>query len=205
MNAAALPMERTRSARYLAQRQVPIIDPKTTASAALALLANTRFEYAGVVTVCDGERFVGLITMEELLSARSDAVATALLEPNPPVVDPDTSQEMAALLASQQEWACVAVVESDERFLGLAPPQRLLAVLVHEHDEDMARLGGFMRGSTEARHASEEPVLRRLWHRLPWLIIGLAGAVGAAQLVGGFERRCRRTLLSPSFCRASFI
>lgn len=27
----------------------------------------------------------------------------------------------------------------------------------------------------------------RLWHRLPWLFVGLLGAMGSAGLVGAFE------------------
>jgi magnesium transporter len=32
-----------------------------------------------------------------------------------------------------------------------------------------------------------EPLLRRLWHRLPWLGVGLIGALLAAGVVGNFE------------------
>lgn len=53
----------------------------------------------------------------------------------------------------------------------------------------MARLGGFMHGAAAARRASSEPVLARLWHRLPWLVVGLAGALAAAFIVGSFEDR----------------
>jgi magnesium transporter len=35
----------------------------------------------------------------------------------------------------------------------------------------------------------EEPVARRLWHRLPWLVLGLAGAALSAWVVGLFEGR----------------
>ena len=38
-----------------------------------------------------------------------------------------------------------------------------------EHEEDLARLGGFLSGAEVARTAADEPVRRRLWHRLPWL------------------------------------
>ena len=67
-------------------------------------------------------------------------------------------------------------------------------MLLSEHEEDLARLGGFLKGATTARHASEEPVLRRFWHRLPWLLVGLAGAFAAADLVGWFESRLREQI-----------
>jgi len=89
----------------------------------------------------------------------------------------------------------LAVVGADGRFHGLIAPQRLLAVLLAEHDEDIARLGGFLHTTDEARTASTEPVSRRLWHRLPWLLVGLAGALAAAGIVGAFETQLQRNVL----------
>ncbi len=51
----------------------------------------------------------------------------------------------------------------------------------------MARVGGFLHRAEAARSASEEPVLRRYWHRLPWLLAGLAGSLVASGIVGLFE------------------
>jgi magnesium transporter len=60
-------------------------------------------------------------------------------------------------------------------------------------------LGGFMAGSAAARTAVQEPIARRLWHRLPWLLVGLAGAVLAAAIVGGFEEQLSRNVLLAFF------
>ncbi|HZO66424.1 MAG TPA: hypothetical protein VFB74_15590, partial [Kribbellaceae bacterium] len=93
------------------------------------------------------------------------------MDPDPPIVAPSTDQERAAWTAVQHGEPGLAVVGADGRFHGLIAPQRLLAVLLAEHDEDIARLGGFLHTTDEARTASTEPVSRRLWHRLPWLLV----------------------------------
>ena len=82
----------------------------------------------------------------------------------------------------------LAVVGADGQFLGLIPPYRMLRVLLDEHEEDLARLGGYLVGTARARGAAEEPVAQRLWHRLPWLLVGLLGAMAATAIVGGFEQ-----------------
>jgi magnesium transporter len=69
----------------------------------------------------------------------------------------------------------------------LVPPARLLGVLLREHDEDLARLGGYLASTASARHATEERLDRRLWHRVPWLLVGLLGSAAAARVVSGFE------------------
>jgi len=51
----------------------------------------------------------------------------------------------------------------------------------------MVRLGGFLRSASSAQTTTVEPVHRRLWHRLPWLGVGLIGALLAAGIVGNFE------------------
>jgi magnesium transporter len=69
----------------------------------------------------------------------------------------------------------------------LVPQQRLTTILLEEHDEDLVRLGGFLKSSATARAASEESVRWRLWHRLPWLAVGLVGAMISASLLAGIE------------------
>ena len=48
----------------------------------------------------------------------------------------------------------LAVVDDEGQFVGLVPPQRLLGVLLAEHDEDLARLGGFLATPAAARAAA---------------------------------------------------
>src|SRR5688572_6626042 len=96
----------------------------------------------------------------------------------------------------------LAVVDEDHRFLGLIPPGRMIAVLLAEHDEDLARLGGYMASATRDRLAEEEPLMRRLRHRLPWLLLGLAGAMASAVLVGSFEEELDRKVLLAFFVPA---
>jgi magnesium transporter len=93
----------------------------------------------------------------------------------------------------------LAVIDNGGRFVGFLPPDRLLTILLHEHDEDMARVGGFLRDTSMARAASQEPVVKRFWHRLPWLLLGLVGAFVAADIVGAFEQQLRANVMLAFF------
>jgi magnesium transporter len=173
---------------------VPTCPPRASAAQVRALLTSRPWTSADDVAVCQpdgpaGQRLVGLIPIERLLAAPADALAEDLMDPDPPVVAPGVDQERAAWKAVRHGESSLAVVGADGRFHGLVPPTRFLAVLLSEHDEDLARLGGYLHSSEQARHASEEPVPRRLWHRLPWLVVGLVGSAIAAWLVGGFEEQ----------------
>jgi magnesium transporter len=83
--------------------------------------------------------------------------------------------------------------------VGFIPPHRLLSVLLWEHEEDMDRLGGFLRGTAQARSASQEPAGRRFRHRVPWLLVGLVGALLAADIVGAFAEQLKETVVLAFF------
>ncbi len=178
---------------------VPIAGPSDRVDTLLADMRGRQFDCAAVVAVCSEGRLVGLATIEQLLAAPADATVEQVMDPNPPVVAPGTDQEDAAWVAVRHGESGLAVIDTDGRFAGLIPPHRLLSVLLEEHHEDLARLGGFLRSTKSARDASIESIPRRLWHRLPWLLLGLLGAIGAAAIVGGFESQLQRNVLIAFF------
>lgn len=164
-----------------------IAAPHQTVAQAIEVVRGTHDAQNSHVAVCVEGRLTGLIGMAALFRAEPETTLAQLAQPPAVVVDSETSAERAAWIASHQEAEAVAVVDDAGRFIGLVPVYRLTGLLVHEHEVDLARMGGFMRGSIRARTASEEPVLRRVWHRAPWLLVGLLGAVVAAQIVSSFE------------------
>jgi magnesium transporter len=199
VDAPPAPQELIGTAIHHATSRVPTASPRDLVAATLDGIRGCSFDSASVVAVLDDGRLMGLVTIERLLGADPSATLSEVMDPDPPVVAPHTHQEHAAWQAVQHGEPGLAVVDSGGTFLGLISPQQLLAVLLAEHDEDMARLGGFMTTSAEARTASTEPVLRRLWHRLPWLLVGLVGALLSAVVVGAFDRQLEEEVLIAFF------
>jgi magnesium transporter len=191
--------EQLASAARQAATAVPVAAPGDRVDAVLAAMRGVRYASASVVAVCADDRLVGLATIEALLGAPANATVDAVMDRNPPVVGPGAYREDIARTAVRHGEACLAVTDTEGRFQGLIPPQRLLGVLLEEHHEDLARLGGFLHSSAAARHASVESVPRRLAHRLPWLLLGLAGAIAAAGIVGAFESQLERQVLIAFF------
>jgi len=195
----SLPTLTFESAASLMTRQVLVVGPSVEVSDVRGRLTQRRYDSISDIAVCDGPHLRGLLRIEDVMAAPGDARAAALMDADPPVVRHGVDQEVAAWKAVQHGESALAVVDDNGHFMGLVPPQRLLAVLLAEHDEDMARLGGFMKGSAGAREASLEPTHLRLFHRLPWLVVGLMGAIAAALIVDGFEGRLREEVLLAFF------
>ena len=178
---------------------VPVASPQTTAGELRESMAGVHFESATHIGVCDDGKLVGVLRVEELFGALSDAKVGDIMDADPPAVAPGVDQEKAAWKALQHGESALAIVDNGGRFVGFIPPDRLLAVLLHEHDEDLARLGGFLHDSSMARAASEEPVVKRFWHRVPWLLVGLLGALLAADIVGAYEQQLQANVMLAFF------
>ena len=140
-----------------------------------------------MVAVVEGGTLLGLIAADRLLRADDAAAVGSLMDGDGETVAPSTTIEAAVHRMGSRAGRGIAVADEDGDFLGVVPPARVIEVLLIEHDEDMARLGGYRSSGREARRAAEEPLTLRLWHRLPWLLVGLAGAMASVLIVGAFE------------------
>jgi magnesium transporter len=162
--------------------------PEETAAEALARLA--REQPGNVELVCveaaDG-RLAGVLPIERLFALPAGTQMRDAMDPSFPRVTPETDQEHAASAALEDAVDALPVVDRDGRLLGLVPSQALLQVLRQEHVEDLHRLAGIQRETAQARNAIEDSPLRSARHRLPWLLVGLAGAMVATAAMAGFE------------------
>lgn len=181
------------------RKRVPVASPHMRVRELKQALETERFDSATHVGVCDNGRLVGVLRIEDLLSAEADTRVSQIMDGDPPAVTHGVDQEKAAWKAVQHGESALAVVDSTGRFIGFIPPDRLLAVLLHEHEEDMARLSGFLRDTSMARMASEEAISKRFWHRVPWLLLGLAGALLAADIIGFFENQLQANIMIAFF------
>lgn len=190
----------SKTAGPAARSDVPRAAPDERAGDVRRRLVGERFASASEIAVLDDGLYVGVIPIERLLAADDTALVAELVEDDIPV-RPEVDLETATRLAARRGSRVVAVADGP-RFLGLVPPDRLLAALEREHEEDLARLGGFLSQASAARMASEERVVRRLWHRLPWLLLGLLGAMASTVIVGAFEDELRDEVLLALFIPA---
>jgi magnesium transporter len=178
---------------------VPVVGRLDRVNDVRARLVGRRYETASHIVVCEADRFLGLVTIEQLLVAEADATMESLMDRESPVVAPGVDQEVAAWRAVRHGESALAVVDQRGHFVGVIPPHRIVAVLLSEHEEDLARAAGFLKSTSTARTTSEEAVQRRLRHRLPWLLLGLGGALLAADLVSSFEAQLQMHVMLAFF------
>ena len=154
----------------------------------LARLATEKPACLELVLATDEHgRLVGAAPLARVLALGAADPLDKALERDFPHVRPNTDQERAASLALHHGVDALPVVDAEGCVLGVMPAQAIMQVLRREHVEDLHVLAGITRETSKARHAIEDPPMRQLRHRLPWLLVGLAGAALATAAMAGFE------------------
>ncbi|RMH79647.1 MAG: magnesium transporter [Acidobacteria bacterium] len=170
---------------------VPIAHPEDRVEEIIEKILGKRYASASHIVVLQGGKLVGIITAEDLFSAKPERKAYEIMDKDPPKVTPETDQEVAAWQALEKDEYAIAVVDHYGYFLGLIPPKTLLKILLKEHQEDLSIMAGIL--SYDKPHIYiQSNVGKRVLLRLPWLVLGLMGGLMAAGVVNVFESELQK-------------
>ena len=181
-----------------ATSDVPRADMHETAKDVRTRLTAEPHEWVCAVAVMDGAILAGTVAIEDLLPAGGLQTMADLMTPAI-TVHRDTDQEIAAWEMVRMGHRALAVVDDAGALLGIVTPAAMLEVLFVEHEEDLSRLAGVVHDTQQVRTATIESVRRRVLHRIPWLLVGLAGAMLAAFVVAGYEDAISRQVILAYF------
>jgi len=140
-----------------------------------------------VFVVDETDGFAGAVDLGRVLSADPAVPLKDLVDVAWPSARYDDDPEQVASRALGHGVITVPVLDAG-RLVAAVSPEALMAILRREHVEDLHRLTGIQSEDARTREALEEPPARRARHRLPWLLVGLAGSMVAAVVVSRFER-----------------
>lgn len=173
--------------RYLLASVPRALATQTIGEVVADLMAH-QYDCLDIVCVLDDEaRLAGILPLSGLFTQPQDASIGSKVHAGFPKVHATTDQERVASLALHHKLNAIPVVDIRNRLLGVVPTAALLHILRREHVEDIHRFAGISREAHRAREAIESPPLRRLRHRLPWLLLGLAGCMLATYIMARFE------------------
>ena len=170
---------------------VPVVSVAATVREAQRVAATSSGVH-NVYVVGEKGELLGLMPVMSLFGREDDERIGNRIERPQATVRDDQDQEHVALAAIRHGLAEVPVVDAEDRFVGVVTASALLAVMHHEHVEDIDRLAGIVRQNEHAAQALEEPPTRRVRERLPWLLVGLVGSAVATAVVAGFEKSFER-------------
>lgn len=168
----------------MAAEYIAVLQDLTVAEATEEVRRNaeTVEDVFSVFVTDDNEHLLGAVSLKGLLLSPSSARVADIMEFDVPSVTTALDQEEVALVMERYDLVTLPVVDSDGRLVGRITIDDVVDVIREEGEEDIQRMSGVAGG--------EEPtdsVFRIVYGRLPWLIVGLAGAGLAAGVIWTFD------------------
>ena len=130
----------------------------------------------------DLDRLVGQVSMKRLLLSPAHAKIAEIMNEDIISVPTNMDQEDVARLMERYDLVVLPVVDPDGCLVGRITIDDVVDVIRDEAEEDIQRMSG-VAGGEEAT----DSILRISRGRLPWLLLGLAGASLAAFVILAFE------------------
>ena len=160
-------------------------DDQTCGEAVAALRSHDEDELAEMnyVFVTDArDHLVGRVPLFRLLLLPPEAPIGEVMEPDPLYVEVDLDQEEVAQFMMTHDLISLPVLDHRHRLAGLITADDVLDVMEEEATEDISRMAG-----VSVTEFGEQSPLRVVRSRLPWLLGGLVGQIGAILLLQRFE------------------
>lgn len=135
-----------------------------------------------IYVVDNGNRLKGRLSLKDLLTSPENAPIKDVYIPKVDAVTVNTSAEEVSRIMRKYDLEAIPVVDELQRLVGRVTIDDIVDFITDEAEKDYQLASGISQ-DVEANDS--------IWDltkaRLPWLILGLLGGIGAAQIMGGFE------------------
>jgi len=128
------------------------------------------------------DKLMGRFSLKDLLTAKSNAKIKDVYIPKVDAVTVNENPEEVAKIMSKYDLEAIPVVDEIGRLVGRITIDDIVDVIREEADKDYQLAAGISQ-DVEA----DDSIWELTRARLPWLILGLIGGLGAAGIMGGFE------------------
>ncbi len=135
-----------------------------------------------IYVVDDDNTLKGRLSLKDLLMAPDNAHIKDVYIKKVDYVEVGENSEEVAKIMAKYDLEAIPVVDEMRRLVGRITIDDIVDVIKEEADKDYQQMAGI----TQDVEASDS-ILELTKARLPWLIVGLLGGLGAAVIMGGFE------------------
>ena len=152
-------------------------------------ILDKKKEILGVFSVGDLFRFDKNLSIQKIITKKLISV------------HPSSKDEVAAHMALRHKIKAVPVVDKG-KMVGVIPPKRLLKIINRSAQEDFMQMAGVSKEHLEYEDTMKVPIYKSVWHRAPWLLIGLLGIMLTAGFIGQFEESLHNYMILAFFIPA---
>ncbi|MEA1786492.1 magnesium transporter [Arenibacter sp. GZD96] len=135
------------------------------------------------IYVVDDEGLLkGRLSLKDLLTASTKTHISEIYIPKVDFVNVNEKPEEVAKIMSKYDLEAIPVVDEIGRLVGRITIDDIVDVIKEEAEKDYQLAAGISR-DVEA----DDSILKLTRARLPWLIIGMFGGIGAASIINSFQ------------------
>lgn len=164
------------------------------AMSALISQAAKKDNVSTIYVVDDEERFVGTIALTDLIVARQDTLLETITDIGyPQIFENEPIDECIERIKSYSEDQ-LPVLDSNGKLVGILTVQDIARLIEDEIGDDYAKLGGL-----SSEEELQEPLMRSLAKRLPWLLALFFMGFLVSGVIGAFENVVASLTLIVSF------
>lgn len=127
-------------------------------------------------------KLLGAVDLDQILRAKRGVRIADIMHETRHAIPATMDQEEAAREFEQYDLLSAAVVDENERLVGVLTIDDVVDVIQQEAEEDLLRMGGV--GDEEL----SDRVLTTSRSRVPWLLVNLVTAFVAASVIGLFDQ-----------------
>jgi magnesium transporter len=133
-------------------------------------------------------RLLGAVDLDKILRTKRSVKVEEIMHETRHAIPATMDQEEAAREFEQYDLLSAAVVDENERLVGVLTIDDVVDVMQAEAEEDLLRLGGV--GDEEL----SDKVMATARSRVPWLAVNLVTAFLAASVIGLFDHTIERVV-----------
>ena len=135
-----------------------------------------------IYVVDDKNRLRGRLSLKDLLTAASNENIRDVYIPNVDYVTVHTEGEEVARIMQKYDLEAIPVIDEMRRLVGRITIDDIVDFIKEEAERDYQMAAGISEG-VEA----DDNIFKQTRARLPWLLIGMFGGLGAAGIISGFQ------------------
>lgn len=203
MEKSSNPSKQKSIEKYLIKK-IPLVKENATVKSVLTMLEKIYNKYDSVdyiyVTNKDGNLY-GMFYIQELFNNPKNTLIKKFTQKNIVSVSLKTEIEKVAHLALKHNLKQIPVTES-KKLVGVLSSREILSTINKSLRKDIFHFAGIHKSHLDFDNSLEIPLFKAIKDRLPWLIVGLIGAIFMALFIGLFEETLAKYLIIASFIPA---
>ena len=137
--------------------------------------------FAQIFVIDPTFHLLGAVDLDRILRSRREIKIEEIMHETVRPIPATMDQEEAAQLIGQYDLLSAAVVDENDRLVGVLTIDDVVDVIQEEAEEDIKLMGGV--GDEEL----SDNVVSTVRSRFPWLVVNLATAVLASAVIGIFD------------------